>query len=153
MASPPGPERLQEAEPVRPFGGTHPRGLCHQPHLHLGGPAGPQRVPTDGAASPPEQLTAQGWREEKPPPAPAGGRREKGEQGEHHGPARGYLLPCSCQPSSLDFVVFASLCTEKAWDGGVDMRLVVVDRGPVGPLREGDAIASLLLIGYPSAII
>jgi len=70
----PGAERLQEAEPVCAFGGTHPGGLCHQPHLHLGGPAGPERVPADGAAAPPEQLPPQGQREEEPPPAPARGR-------------------------------------------------------------------------------
>lgn len=29
----------------------------------------------------------------------------------------------------------------------------VVDREPVGSVQKGDAIASLLLVGYPSTII
>lgn len=50
-----GSEGLQEAGAVCVLGGAHPWGLCHQPHLHLGGPSGPQHLPALGAAQPPRQ--------------------------------------------------------------------------------------------------
>lgn len=74
-----GAERLQEVEPLCAFSWANPRGLCHQSHLFLGGSPGPECVPTHRPATAPEQLSAEGQREEEPPAAPARGGWEKGE--------------------------------------------------------------------------
>lgn len=39
-----GSQGLQEAGAVCVLSRAYPWGLCHQPHLHLGGPAGPQHI-------------------------------------------------------------------------------------------------------------
>lgn len=53
-----GPQGLQEAGAVGVLSGAHPRWLRHQPHLHLGGPPGPQHLPTFRPAPAPRQRPA-----------------------------------------------------------------------------------------------
>ncbi len=77
----PGAEGQQKALHVSAFCGTYPGRLCHKSCLHLGGSAGPQRVPTpwpaDGASQcHPAQVKQSG---PQPHAASAGRRWEEGE--------------------------------------------------------------------------
>lgn len=75
-----GAEGQQEAQPLRALGGPHPRRLRDQPRLHLGGPAGPRRVPSPRPAGAPQRhLETDGQPAAQQHAAAAGGRREEGD--------------------------------------------------------------------------
>lgn len=75
-----GAEGQQEAEPLGALGRKDPRWLRDQPRVHLGGPAGPQRVPSARPARASERHPEENWQPAtQQHAAAAGGRREEGE--------------------------------------------------------------------------
>lgn len=77
-----GAQGQQEAVHVGALHGPHPRRLCHESRVHVGGPTGPQCVSSSRPARAPQRYPEQKHRPTAQPHAAAPGRRrEEGEVG------------------------------------------------------------------------